>query len=362
MNTKLISILLFATVIAATSGVAARASGDKNPPGVKCTRVVGGERLYQYSWPTPTSPTKPMKFYFLGVHEDDPGALTIRDVILGDFAKLRNVSYKYFTARGFNHPETQLNQLELAVGDPKTSGIILWMVDAKLVLPTVKKALAKHIPVVGFLDSLRDPRVVNSIYDDTTHISRTLMDAIIKKMGGRGEVATILGLAGSTTHSNFKIGAKQAVAAHPGVKLVAQKEYVGVDPAQTQQLAEQLLRQHPNLKGILTIIGQEAQGVARAVNSVGLKGKVVVGSWALTGPADFQAIAAGDYIGLGLPFVQWAHTAVFDVVTAAQGKPVPKWIAPPGQLYTKNNVLQADFTSDLLPKYLGKYGKLKACP
>jgi ABC-type sugar transport system substrate-binding protein len=186
------------------------------------------------------------------------------------------------------------------------------------------------------------------------------MDSIIVKMGGRGKVATILGIAGSTTHRNFVTGSRRSIAKHRGVELVAQKEYVGVDPARSQQLTEEVLRQNPDVKGILTIVGQEAQGVSRAIDSAGLRREIVLGSWAITSPADVELISSGAQdLALGVPVVQWAHTAVSNIVQAAQKKRVPKWIAPPGQLYTPGNILKADLTADLLPKYLGKYGKRK---
>ncbi len=347
-----------ATVVLASLTVGLAVAVATNPPGVKSVRKVGGGTLYQYAWPTAKSPSSKMKFYYLQVHEDDPGALSVRDTIKGDFAKLKNVELKYFSAGGYDKPDVQLNQLELAVNDPQTKGIILWSVDPKATLPLVKKALSRGVKVVGFLEPLKDPRVTNTIYDDTKGIAAEITEAIIAKMGGKGRIATILGIAGSTTHRNFVAGSRAAIARHPGIKLVAQREYVGVDPAKSQQLTEEVLRKNPDLKGVLTIVGQEAQGVIRGVDGAGLRKQVVIGSWAITGPTDVELISSqAQDLALGLPFVQWAHSAVYDVVTAASGKKVPRWAAPPGQLYTPQNILKADLTADLLPKYLGKYAK-----
>lgn len=327
-------------------------------PGVKSAEEVGGGVLYTYDWPVAENPSEPMTIYYLQVHEDDPGALSVRDTIRGDAANLSNVTLKYFVAGGYDKPDVQLNQLELAVSDQQTKAIILWSVDPKATLPLVKRALDKGIAVVGFLEPLDDPRVTNTIYDDTKGIAETIMDAIIAKMGGEGKVATILGIAGSTTHSNFVQGSRASIKKHLGVEQIAEREYVGVDPSVSQRLTEEVLRQNPDVKGILTIVGQEAQGVARAVDSEGLHGEVVVGSWAITGPADVELLSSGSAtLALGLPFVHWAHTALWDAVNAAEGNDVPTWEAPPGNLYTSDNILKADLTADLLAEYLGKYAK-----
>jgi ribose transport system substrate-binding protein len=347
---------------------AATTSGDKETPvkvkveadgpGVKTADEVGGGVLYTYDMPVPENPSKPMTLYYLQVHEDDPGALSVRDTIRADAESLPNVKYKYFAAGGYDKPDVQLNQLELAVNDPTTKAIILWSVDPKLNAPLIKKALDKGIAVVGFLEPLDDPRVTNTIYDDTTGVAEELTDAVIAHMGGKGKIATILGIAGSTTHRNFVAGTKASIENHPDVELAEVREYEGVDPAQSQQLTEEVLRQHPDLKGIVTIVGQEAQGVSRAIDSSGLKGQVKLGSWAITGPADVEMISSGSQtLALGLPFVYWAHAAVRDAVAAADGKEVDKWEAPPGNLMTTDNILKADLTADLLPKYLGKYSK-----
>jgi ABC-type sugar transport system substrate-binding protein len=340
-----------------TSAIAA-ASVDvqSNGPGVKTARAVGGGVLYTYDLVKASNPKKPMTLYYLQVHEDDPGALSVRDTITADARSLPNVTFKYFAAGGYDKPDVQLNQLELAVSDPSTKAIILWSVDPKVNAPLVEKALDKGIAVVAFLEPLSDPRVTNNIYDDTVGIARRITDAIIAQMGGHGKIATILGISGSTTHRNFVRGSKESIAAHSGVTQVAQKEYVGVDPAVTQQLTDGVLAQNPDLGGVLCVVGQESQGVTRSLASAGLKGKVVVGSWAITGTADVELISSGQQrLALGLPFVYWAHVAVRDAVAAAEGNQVPRWQAPPGNLYTSNNILMADLTMDLLPKYLGKY-------
>ena len=58
---------------------------------------------------------------------------------------------------------------------------------------------------------------------------------------------------------------------------------------------------------------------------------------------------------LGVTAQREMEKAVRDAVAAAEGNQVPRWQAPPGNLYTSDNILMADLTMDLLPKYLGKY-------
>src|SRR4029079_19015871 len=90
-------------------------------------------------------------------------------------------------------------------------------------------------PRLGCPEPLDDPRVTNTIYDDTTGVAEELTDAVIAHMGGKGKTATTLGIAASTTRRKLGARTKASIENHPDVELAEVREYEGVDPAQSQQ-------------------------------------------------------------------------------------------------------------------------------
>lgn len=322
---------------------------------------IGGGILYRYSSPVAEAPAEPTKIWFLGAQEADPAAQSARDIIESDLTALGNVTFEYQTAGGYDKPHVQMDQLDRAISDSATRGIILWSVDATLTKPVVEQACDSGIVFVTFIEAINDvPCVVNQLTFDSTQFADDIMTGVIENAGGSGKFAAVLGLAGSSTHVNFIAGAERAVARFPDAELVSVKEWSGVDPGTAQTLTEEVLTLHPDLKGVLTILSLMGQGIANAVDGAGLSGQVVIGALQLSGPADIELVSSGKLgVLLGIPFAVWAHSAAYYIATGVDGEPLEPWVTPPGSLYTPDNILLADFTSDLLPDYLGEYAD---CP
>lgn len=110
-----------------------------------------------------------------------------------------------------------------------------------------------------------------------------MMDQLAAQMGETGEYITMVGSMTSESHMNWADAAvARQEAAYPNMTLVADKRVTSdLDAEVAYQRTKELLTKYPNLKGILGTSSFDAPGAARAIEELGLKGKVFAISVAL---------------------------------------------------------------------------------
>jgi len=104
-----------------------------------------------------------------------------------------------------------------------------------------------------------------------------IMDNLAEAMGGEGMYTTMVGHVTNASHNEWADGgvAHQAEA-YPNMKLLEAEPRVESqdDGEVAYQTAKELLKKYPDLKGIMGTSSFDAPGVARAIEELGLKGKV----------------------------------------------------------------------------------------
>ncbi len=104
-----------------------------------------------------------------------------------------------------------------------------------------------------------------------------IMDNLAKAMGEEGTYTTMVGNVTNASHNEWAdAGVARAKEAYPKMKLLdAQPRVESQDNGETAyEVAKQLLKTYPDLKGIMGTSSFDAPGVARAIDELGLKGKV----------------------------------------------------------------------------------------
>jgi ABC-type sugar transport system substrate-binding protein len=239
-------------------------------------------------------------------------------------------------AGGYQFVSKQLDQLEAAIAK-KPAAIILWTTDPTAVAGAVKKAQAKGIKVIGFTapPNAKTPAVVSGDW----HIDGGLMvNAIAKKIGGKGDVLAIWGGAGGSYQTDLKAGADKAKKAFPNLKLTT-KTIPDFDPAKVQTLVEDELTRNPSLKGVITSIAVMASGAADAIEAANLKGKVFTVSGLIGSKANVADIKTGRIsFMVGVPSVFYSREVVIVTANLLNGKPYPTKTIIPGQVFTAGNV------------------------
>ncbi len=146
-----------------------------------------------------------------------------------------------------------------------------------------KEAMEKGIVVI----STEARSMVNVNYDVESFtdagLGAFMMDQLAAQMGEEGEYVTMVGSMTMESHNNW---ADAAVArqqeAYPNMTLVDDKRVSSESDAEVAyQKTKELIKKYPNLKGILGTSSFDAPGAARAIDELGLTGKVFAISVAL---------------------------------------------------------------------------------
>lgn len=149
--------------------------------------------------------------------------------------------------------------------------------DPNAVAPTLKRAMAQGIRVLSWdadsHESSREYFVNQASYEG---IGTALVDVMAEQTGGKGEVAIITG---SLTAANQNIWMewmrKRVAEKYPDLKLLPPRPALE-DQQQAFQVAQDVLKAHPNLVGLYGITSVALPAAAEAVRQAGKADRIVV--------------------------------------------------------------------------------------
>lgn len=149
--------------------------------------------------------------------------------------------------------------------------------DAKVLEPVLQRARAAGIKVITH----ESPNQGNTDWDFELASVKGFGEAYGKRlaaaMGGKGEYAVFVGSLTVPLHNAWADAAIAYLKANdPDMKLVGDRYGVAENVDASRQTALDLMRAHPDLKGILAFGSQGPIGAARAVDETHKKGQVVV--------------------------------------------------------------------------------------
>src|SRR5262249_1679137 len=165
---------------------------------------------------------------------------------VANFGKANNVQVTVNDAGGYQNVSKQISQIEAAILQ-KPDAIIFWSTDPSAVVPALKKAQKAGIKVVGYTQPPNMP-VSFTVTGDFRLDGQTMASSLFKKMGGSGDAMLILGGAGSAYQNALQTGWNKALAAAPGIKVVANQNIPDFDPSKVQSAVENQIVRDPNLR------------------------------------------------------------------------------------------------------------------
>jgi rhamnose transport system substrate-binding protein len=146
----------------------------------------------------------------------------------------------------------------------------------------MKEARAKGSHVITWdADAAPDTRELLVNQATPEQIGNALVDALAKDIGGGnadaadGEVAIISATATAANQNEWMKFMNVRMIKYPKLKLVA-TEYCNEDQTKAQQIAQDLIKAHPNLKGIWGISSTAFPGAAGGIKLQGKSGQVQV--------------------------------------------------------------------------------------
>jgi len=179
---------------------------------------------------------------------------------------------QYIPTKPDSIPE-QLSQVEDVIVK-KPDAIVFIPVDYKAMVPAVEKINAAGIPVVNITDRSAAGKFVAFVGADDYSIGLAAARALLKAIGGKGNVIILEGVKGSLTNTDRVRGFNDALKENPNVKLLASQP-ANYQRLQALQVMENLMQSFPSIDGVLAANDPMAVGAIEALEGANRKARVI---------------------------------------------------------------------------------------
>lgn len=330
--------LLFCVAMAGCTNKATETSSGA--PGVTPTSQAAPPALKLVEPPEPAAaiPSQPAKKnYQIGVSlytQDDPFYKTLRQGLEDQAAKM-HVTLKIVSAdKDFNK---QVNQLQNFVAE-KVDAIVVCPVDSQGIIGAITAANQAGVPVFTADIASKGGKVVSQIASDNIQGGRLVGDYVGKTLLPKGGNVAILDQRTVSSVQDRVKGFKDALAAFPGIKIVADQDVPDAKRENAVPKATNMLIANPDINVIFGINDPVALGALSALQQAKNTKVDVVGFDAT--PEAQNYIASGTS-ALRADAIQYPHligiTTVDAIVKSLNGGTVPPKIAVPTGLVTKDS-------------------------
>ena len=230
--------------------------------------------------------------------------------------------------------EEQVRQVEDAI-QKKVDAMVLAPINSQGIIPVVEKANAARIPVVTVNTRSFGGKIVTFVGVEHYEGAKKLGEYMMKKVGGKGNVLLIEGNPAAQPSQERVRGFKEAIAANPGAKILAQQ------PAMFRRdlamnVMENLLQSHPKVDMVIALNDEMALGSIKALEQAGRKGVLVSGFDGA--PEGLEAILAKRMVAsLDQDPHGQGELSIRACVDAINSKQVPDWIKTGGIVIDESN-------------------------
>ncbi|KHF33869.1 substrate-binding domain-containing protein [Paenibacillus sp. FSL M7-1455] len=168
----------------------------------------------------------------------------------------------------------QITVLEQVIAK-KPAGIALSAIDSRALTSTINKAVDAGIPVVLFDADAPSSKAYSFLATNNYEAGETAADEMARILGREGQVG-IITQPGQQNHDDRMAGFRDAIAAkYPAMSVVDVKEGKG-DTMIAKNAAAEMIKKHPELKGIFATEASGGAGAADAVIAANKTGKVKI--------------------------------------------------------------------------------------
>lgn len=253
-------------------------------------------------------------------------------------AKARELGVRLIVNDAQRSAERQVQQVESFIAQ-RVDAIILNPCEVEASSPAVDKALAAGIPIVNVNSETRStPTAFVGSRDEES--ARLAMEYIARRLDGKGNVVMMHGFMGQAAQLKRDQGAREVLARHPGLKLLAEQT-AEWDRAKAITLMENWIQSHGGaIHAVFAQNDEMAMGAVLALEQARRKDKVIVAGVDAIKDA-LQAVRDGrldatvfqDAAGQGAGAVETA-------VKILRKQTYEKQLYLPFQLVTRENVAQ----------------------
>jgi len=177
--------------------------------------------------------------------------------------------------------ERQMQIIENLI-ERKVDALCIAPSGSREIVPVIVKANRANIPVL-IVDTRADEqalaaaggKIATFIGSDNFDGGRLAGAFIVEKLGGKGNVAVLEGIAGHETGDARLRGFKEAVAKAPGIKVVASQP-ANWERDQGYNVFQNILQANPSIDALFACNDLMALGAVEAIGAAGKSGKILV--------------------------------------------------------------------------------------
>ncbi|MCZ4510589.1 substrate-binding domain-containing protein [Streptomyces umbrinus] len=234
-----------------------------------------------------------------------------------------------------NDASQQANQLQNFTSEGVDS-IIVNPVDSDAAGPSVRSANKADIPVVGVDRGVNKAETAALVASDNVEGGKLGAKALAEKLGGKGKIVILQGLAGTSASRERGAGFAEGLKAYPGIDVVA-KQPADFDRTKGLDVMTNLLQAHPDVQGVFAENDEMALGAVKALGSKAGKSVQVIGFDGT--PDGLKAVKEGTmYASVAQQPKELGRIAVENALRAADDKEVEKTVKVPVKVVTAKNV------------------------
>jgi ribose transport system substrate-binding protein len=243
--------------------------------------------------------------------------------------------------------DEQMKLMEKAIHD-KPDAIILAAADYQRLAPLARKAKENGIHLLTLDSKLPEHLSEGHIATDNVRAAGKAADYLAHLVGGKGKLAIISTVAGTATAMEREKGFLQVIKKYPDIQVIDIK-FSGSNVKKAYQLTNQILKDHPDLKGIFGINEDTTVGIAQAVKDRGKTSSIKAVGFD-SSPEILNYVEEGVLAATVVqkPF-NMGYLAVNQAVSILEGKTKGKLLYTDSEIITKENMYTPENQKLLFP-------------
>ena len=281
----------------------------------------------------------------IGVAVADQKSLFYVAAVEGMRAAAEAAGYELVVASANNDSREQVNQVQNLL--VQQIGVLVFISqDSTAASAGVKAANAAGVPVIA-VDQRPESGggdLKTYIATDSVKAARDLCTWMFEKLGGKGNIAILQGVLGSTAEIQRSQGCAEALAKYPDIKVVATQS-ANWDENEAYKATQNILTANPELDAVFAESDAMSLGAAKAARAAGNMDMISVGIDGF--PTMFDAIREGltQATMAQIPYPM-GEMAISDAIRVLNGEAIPELQYQDAVMITAENIDQyvpADF-------------------
>lgn len=213
----------------------------------------------------------------IGIAVADQKSLFYVAALEGMKAAAEAAGYEVSIAVANNDSREQINQVENLLVQ-NIGALVFISQDSTAAAAGVRAANRAGVPVIAVdqRPETSEGRIETYIATDSVKAARELCTWMFEKMGGKGDIAILRGVLGSTAEIQRTQGCQEALANFPDIKVVAEQT-ANWDETEAFKATQNILTANPNLAAVFGESDAMGLGAAKAARQAGRTDMISVG-------------------------------------------------------------------------------------